>query len=690
MCGISAFLLSGKDLKNNQEDWKCFDILIRSLKALQNRGYDSCGIIDGEFKCLVRTIKKSEMEDDVVDINIPDDSVEQLVLKRDSFPCNALIGMAHTRWATSGKKTINNAHPHVSSDGKVAVIHNGIIENYKSLKVELKKKGWVFSSETDTEIISNWIANRIEHQKALLFDIRHGEQLCSKFTESKLVNIELTCSDLEEIVLQSLRDANQSLEGTWAVTVIFKELPNSIFVARRGNPLLIGYNQSSENIMIASEIAGFVNMVDKYAILGENQVLHLKVGFKIDDILKQNSNLIFEDVSKEIIKLTPGDFPYFMAKEIYDQEDAVYGPCEWGKYQDYMLKDIPELKKLYSLKEKLLKTDGFDVLLVGCGTSYNSGLSSRWFFDEYPFRTVSCIVASEFTKHDLPKGLTENPKNVIAILISQSGETLDTYRALKILKETHIQTVALVNVENSLISRECDYSVNLHAGREVGVASTKAYVTQIVGLRLLSLYLKERNVAKIPDDLKMLSSHIKTVLKSCFPYSPCATKDEKHQFLCPKPFYNIINSLDSANHGFALSSGSLRATSYEASLKIKEVGRVFIQGYPTSSLKHGPFALIEEGIPILFALQEGEEEVLRRTNSAIEEVHLRGARIFLITDIQNYKNDKVHETIIVPFNKTFSSILTIIPFQILSYFLSGLRGLNCDRPVNLAKCVTTD
>ena len=671
MCGISAFILSGNDLKNNQEEWKCFNVLISSMKALQNRGYDSCGIIDSEFKCLLRTINNSEIQSNV-DINIPNDSVDQLVLKKNNFPSNALIGMSHTRWATSGKKTINNAHPHVSSNGKIAVIHNGIIENYKSLKSELKKKGWVFSSETDTEIISNWIANRIEQQ--------------IKFLDKSNLNENV----LEEIVIQSIQDANKSLEGTWAVTVMYKELPNSIFVARYGNPLLIGYNQSSENIMISSEIAGFVNNVDKYAILGENQVLHLKVGFKIDDILKQNSDLIFQNTSKEIIKLTPGDFPYFMAKEIYDQEDAVYGPCQWGIYHDYNINDIPDLKNLYSIKEKLLQSDGFDVLLIGCGTSYNSGLSSRLFFDKYPFENVRCIIASEFTKHDLPKQLNKNSKNIIAILISQSGETLDTYRALKILKESYITTIALVNVENSLISRECDYSINLHAGREVGVASTKAYITQIIGLYLISLYFKEKNSYKIPDDLKNLSSNIKTVLKNFFPYSPCASKDKKHQFLCPKSFYNIINSLDKYNHGFALSSGSLLATSYEASLKIKEIGRVFIQEYPTSSLKHGPFALIEEGIPILFALQEGEDEVLKRTNSAIDEVHLRGAKIFLITDIQNYKNTKVDEIIIVPFNKTFSSILTIIPFQILSYFLSGLRGLNCDRPVNLAKCVTTD
>lgn len=659
MCGIAAFLLS--DNLNAVEKWCCFNVLIRSLKALQNRGYDSCGVIDSDFKCLLRTIKKSEMKG-VIDDDLPDDAVEQLLLQKDNFPKNASVGMAHTRWATSGKKTVANAHPHVSSDGKVAVIHNGIIENYVTLKSDLMNKGWVFKSETDTEVISNWVACRIKD-----------------LTTEKVT---------EKIVLNALHDANKYLEGTWAVTIIHKDLPDSVFVARRGNPLLIGLNQSSGTIMVASEIAGFVNKVDQYTILSDNAVLHLKRGFEIKDITRQLP-LTFQDVPKEIIQLTPGDFPYFMAKEIYDQKEAIYGPCEWGKYRDRKLKDIPELKQLSSLKEKLLQTDGFDVLLVGCGTSYHSGLSSRWFFDTYPFRTVRCIVASEFTVQDLPKGLKENPKNVIAVVISQSGETLDTYRALKIIKNAHIPTISLVNVKNSMIARECDYSLYLHAGREVGVASTKAYVTQIIGLHLLALYLKTNDHTKIPEDYLTLSSQIEKTLKKCFPYSPNA-KNDKHLFVCPKPFFNIVNALNVSNHGFVLSSGSLRSTSHEASLKIKEVGRIFIQGYPTASLKHGPFSLIEEGVPILFALQKGEDDVLRRTNSAIEEVHLRGALIYLITDIDDYNNDKVHEIIRIPHNKTFSSILNIIPFQVLSYFLSGVRGLNCDRPLNLAKCVTTD
>jgi len=660
MCGISAFLCPSH-IQKKKELWFCFDTLIHSLKALQNRGYDSCGIIDSQFKCLLRTVKKSELKysEDEEFLNLPDDSVEQLLLQKDKFPVDATVGMAHTRWATSGRKTISNAHPHLSFDGKVAVIHNGIIENYVFLKNDLEKKGWVFKSETDTEVISNWLASRI------------GK------------------TNTEENIINALNDANKHLEGKWAIVVMHKDFPDSVFIYRRGNPLLIGINSSNGVIMVASEISGFVNKVDKYTILDNNKVLHLKKGFTIENILNQINDLVFHDVPKEIIELTPGKFPYFMAKEIYDQEHAIYGPCEWGKYKDRKLKDIPELKQLTSLKEKILKTDGFDILLVGCGTSYHSGLSSICFFDKYPFRTVRCVIASEFTTQDLPKGVNENSKNVIAVLISQSGETLDTYRALKIIKESSISTIALVNVENSMIARECDYAIYLHAGREVGVASTKSYVTQIIGLNLIATYLKQENDTTIPEDYFKLSSQIKETLKRYFPYSPEA-KNGKHLFICPKSFFTIVNSLHSSNHGFTLASGSISATSYEAALKIKEVGRVFIQGYPTASLKHGPFSLIEEGVPILFILQKGDNDVLRRTNSAIEEVNLRGSNVYLITDIDDYKNDKIHEIIRVPYNKTFSSILNIIPFQIISYLLSGFRGLNCDRPINIAKCVTTD
>ena len=661
MCGITAFLLSDIKENSNLENWHCFNTLTQSLKALQNRGYDSCGIIDSEFKCLIRTIKKSEMLL-YYDEKIPEDAVEQLILKKNLFPKNALIGMAHTRWATSGKKTILNAHPHISHDKKIAVIHNGIIDNYISLKKNLIEDGWLFKSETDTEIISNWISREIGNVPS------------------------------EESILRAIHNLKKYLDGTWAITVMHKDFPRSIFVARRGNPILIGYDELSRNIMISSEIAGFVNKVTKYGILNDGDVIQLKIGFTIDDIVKECNGIKFENVPSEIIKLNSEKYPYFMVKEIYDQKEAIYGPCNWGNYKGLSIYDIPELKKLNPLRDKINSFKEVDLLLIGCGTSYNSSLSGKWFFDSLPIRKVCCFDASEFTIQDLPKGSTIP---VFAVIVSQSGETLDTYRTLKIIKSKNIETIALVNVENSLIARECDYIIYLHAGREVGVASTKAYVTQIIGLYLLSLFFSETIYKKIPDDLLILSSQIKKILNNFFPYRLNNNNNNneveyKYLFECPEIFSNIVNILNKQNNGFILSTGKLCATSYEASLKIKEIGKVFIQGYPTACLKHGPFSLISENLPILFVLQGDEKDSFRRTNTTIEEVYLRGAYIVVITDIQDYNNDKVNEIIIVPFNKTFASILTIIPFQILSYYIANIRGLNCDFPVNLAKCVTTD
>jgi len=670
MCGISAFLSKCRKEKI------CFDVLISSLKALQNRGYDSCGIIDGNFECLLRATKKSELYGTIIDESVPlndeifkekknttknfsdslpEDAVSQIELRRNLFPKQARIGIAHTRWATSGNKTVNNAHPHLSFDKKIAVIHNGIIENYESLKENMN---CTFYSETDTEVISNWLAIEME-----------------KYQPS-INNMDIV-----------LKKAIGILEGSWAIVVIHKDIKDTIFVVRNGNPILIGVNTKNSTLMVASETSGFVNNVNQYAFLPDKKFLHIKLGYNKKQIINQIPSLKFKNVPKEEIELKPGKFPYFMAKEIYDQENAIHGPCQWKKYEDKKIINIPELKKLKKLKNKLIKTDGFDILLVGCGTSYHSGLSSRWFYDSHPFRTVRCVVASEFTKQDLPKGLKKNPKNVLAILISQSGETLDTYRALNIIKNANIPTIALVNVPQSLIARECDYTIHLNAGREVGVASTKAYVTQIIGLHLIATYFKCKNGLKISNDYKILSSQIKQVLHKYFSYKEI---DNKYQFTCPEDFLGIINSLNINEKGFSLASGSLRATAYEASLKIKEIGRIFFHGSPTAALKHGPFSLIEKDFPIIFALQKGENDVLRRTNTAIDEISLRGGEIYLVTDIEDYENKKVKQIIKIPHNKTFSSILTIIPFQIISFYLAIHRNLDCDKPINLAKCVTTD
>jgi glutamine---fructose-6-phosphate transaminase (isomerizing) len=628
MCGIIAVLLG----TNQKED--VFELLITSLKILQNRGYDSCGLMDSHFLSLLKAIKTSN------------DTIEELYRLKKDFPVDCDVGIAHTRWATSGGKTLKNAHPHLSMNGNFAVIHNGILENYQSIKKEMEKKQIKFSSETDTEVISNWL-----------------EQNSSEnITEEEIVSL--------------LKRAEEELEGTWALAVLHKSYPDSVFLAKNGSPLLVGVNKENGLMMAVSEISGFANKVHVYSVLKDSQVLHLKRGKLIED-------LNFLPVPFEKIYISPKPFPHWMAKEIYDQINVIECPAHWGKYKHLLLKQFPELSPLFPLRESLLKKGSFDILLVGCGTSYHAGLAGRWFFKHFPFRTIRVIVASEFTEEDLPGKGKDGFVNTLAILVSQSGETKDVHRALKIIQKENIPTIGLVNVENSLIARECDITICLHAGREVAVASTKAYSTQLVGLKLIAEVFKNGGENKIDDDFLDLSGQIEKVLKDIFFYGGS-------DFSYQESFIRIANALDKKNHGFILSTGKLRAVSYEAALKIKEVGRIWIQGYPTGALKHGPFSLIEEETPVLFSLQSEEKEVLRRTESAIEEVHARGAKVFLFTDIEEYENKNVEEIISLPKNSSFSSIIHILPFQVLSYYLSRIRNLDADKPMHLAKVVTTD
>lgn len=656
MCGIVALLLGSI----HQKDHQTFDLLVKSLRALQNRGYDSCGLLDSQFRTLLRAVKKTEMEElqDSINPNLPDDAIDQILLNRHKFPSNATVGIAHTRWATSGKKLLRNAHPHLSHDNTLAVIHNGIIENYQVIKEELEGKGILFRSETDTEVISNWISYNLCNNPSI--------------------------TDIEQVLIK----AQEELEGSWGIALVHRDHPESVFLLKNGSPILIGYQRSTGMIMVASEIAGFVNSVDRYAILEDNEVLCLHRGQAMNEIRSNLRNLRFAEVPQEIIHINPDPFPHWMAKEIYDQSEAVMGPAEWGIYQDKPFSEYPELQALFPIKERLDRYRNFDVLLVACGTSYHAGLAGRWFFRSLPFRTVRVVVASEFTDQDLPKGDDGTPKNVIAIMISQSGETKDVHRALRIIKDAYIPSIALVNVQDSLIARESDVAVYLHAGREVAVASTKAYVSQLVGLKILALALEHGKTGRITEDFKKLPDQIVQTLRYIFPYRE--VEKGLHAFDCPTNILSMAQALNSKNHGFVLSTGRLRAVSYEAALKIKEIGRVWVQGYPTGALKHGPFSLIERGTPVLFSLQANNQEVKKRTESAIEEVHARGAKVYLTTDISDYENKHVEKIIHLPRNETFSPVLNIIPYQALSYYISLIRGLDADHPIHLAKVVTTD
>lgn len=615
MCGITGCIL-----RNTKKS--VFDTLYSSLEILQNRGYDSCGIINGECTTLLRSASSDGK------------CLQNLLINKNSFSSTTRCGIGHTRWATNGKKTIENAHPHMSYDKKFAIVHNGIIENAEEIKKTLFCR---FSSQTDSEVIVHWIASRI----------------ISPITKHKIESL--------------LRVAHSIFIGNWAISLVCSEIPNTIFITRNHNPILIGI--SKKMIMITSESSGFSTDITEYTILQNKQVLSLDVNTTKEYIEKKNPTTWFPIPIQQDNSL--GLFPKYMIKEIYEQSSCIYKPCNW-KYIT-KIQHMKEFQKIH-----IDDISKYDVLFIGCGTSYHSGVASIPFFTKA--RSVRSIIASEFTKYDIPKN-----KNILCIFLSQSGETLDTYKSFLLIKKyDYIQTIAVVNVENSLLARECDYVLYTNVGKEVGVASTKSYISQIIVLHLFSLYTNSN--IYIPNEYNKISLQIKEICKKFAPYIEI---NNTYTFVCPKPIYKIVKSLHNSNHGFILSSGNLLSVCKEGSLKIKEIGRIFIQGFPTSSLKHGPFALVEKGIPIIISLQKGNQEIFSKTQSAIDELYGREATIFVITDIDNYTNHKVEEVLYIPYNPILYNILHIIPYQIISYFLAEIRGLDCDKPRNLAKCVTT-
>ena len=616
MCGVTGCIL-----RNTEKS--VFDTLYSSLEVLQNRGYDSCGMINGECTTLLRSSSSDGK------------CLQDLLYNRTSFSSTTQCGIGHTRWATNGKKTIKNAHPHISFDKKLAIVHNGIIDNAEEIK---KKLFCRFSSETDSEVIVNWVATNITYP----------------VSKSSIENL--------------LRLAHNLFIGNWAIALVHSNIPNTIFITRNHNPILIGI--SNEMIMITSESSGFSTDITEYTILQNKQVLSLDINTTKEKIEKKNTTKWFPILEKKSNTNIP--FPKYMIKEIYEQSSCIYNPCNWGKTTK--LQTIYDFQKIH-IQDDISK---YDVICIGCGTSYHSGLASIPFFTKT--RSIRSIIASEFTEHDIPKN-----KNILCIFLSQSGETLDTYNSLLLVKRySYIQTIAITNVENSLLARECDYVLYTNVGKEIGVASTKSYVSQIIVLHLFSLYIS--NITDIPNEYNKISLQIEEICKK---YSPYIEVDNMYKFICPKEIYKIVMALHTSNHGFILSSGNILSVSREGSLKLKEIGRIFIQGYPTSSLKHGPFALVEKGIPVIISLHKGNKDIFNKTQSAINELYGREATIFVITDIENYTNTKVEEVLYIPYNSILYNILHIIPYQIISFFLAEMRGLDCDKPRNLAKCVTT-
>jgi glucosamine--fructose-6-phosphate aminotransferase (isomerizing) len=653
MCGILGFL--GVACKEGQTEC-CFKYGIYGLKQLQNRGYDSAGA------CAIKTkdnlennfvLRKFASKKSIEDSSKILDSIKMLEEYEDEFKC-CMNGIFHTRWATHGAKTDNNAHPHLDNKNRIALVHNGIIENYYDLKLELEKEhNIIFKSETDTEVIVNLISIYYEQTKDE-FGMKHMKQAIMK--------------------------AVARLQGTWALVIISTEKPDNMYCARRGSPLLVGFGGCY--IIVTSEQAGFGSNVNNYICLNNDDITVLK---KHDGkvTFRNIDNYELRNVTIKNNELTPDPFPHWTLKEINEQYEASIRAISFGGRiveNDKVilggpLMHIERLKKIEHL------------ILLGCGTSLNAGIHSMDFFkDLCNFTTVQAFDGSEFTDKDIPlRGSS------CAILISQSGETKDLYRCIKILKnnpslntnktkddslDIDVFTIGVVNVQDSLIAREVDCGCYLNAGREVGVASTKAFTSQVIVLSMLAIFFAQINGINRSKreyyikSLRQLSTDIKKTISNCLEIS------EK-----------VADYLKLQKDLFILGKGSMVSVACEGALKTKEIGYIHAEAFGGNALRHGPYALIESGTPIIFINPNDDNYSLM--NNTVEEVTSRDAYPIIISDNES-NNISRHAKfkIIVPFNRIYRGILHNIPLQLIAYHLAIKKSHDPDKPKNLSKCVS--
>jgi glucosamine--fructose-6-phosphate aminotransferase (isomerizing) len=592
------------------------NIIINGLEQLQNRGYDSAGIT--YFNKKFNTIKYASTNE----IR----AIEKLkyeTKKIDKFN----LGIGHTRWATHGAKTDNNSHPHHSFDNKVILVHNGIIENFDKLKNKIIKQKITFKSETDTEVIANLIAFHYQ-------------------TNNFIDSIKITLDQLE---------------GTWGLVIINTDTPNKLYCVRKGSPLLI--SQTEDFIMVSSELAGFNGLVSNYFILDGNDLCEMSLqDNKLE--LKTQQKYQLKDNNINNFNLSPDPFPHWTIKEIEEQyESSIRALSFGGRLLDENKVKLGGLEPYIQILKRI-----DNIIFLGCGTSYNAALiGSNYFKELCNFNSISVYDGADFKANDIPK-----IGNTALIFLSQSGETKDLHRCINIGKELDLFLIGVINVVDSMIAREVDCGVYLNAGREVGVASTKCFTSQVIVLSLISIWFSqihnhnENQRKEYVESLRKLPNDIKNTIQ--------VSKENKDKLV------DIVNK----DNLFILGKGISEYISYESALKIKEISYIHAEGYNGSSLKHGPFALLSEDFPVILISPNNIH--YQKMLNVYQEIKSRNAPIIFIT---NVKTD-IKNSLIIPNNKKFGDLLTIIPMQFLAYNLSIIKNINPDYPRNLAKSVVVE
>ena len=606
MCGIIG-ISSHKSVSNS---------IINSLKKLEYRGYDSAGI--------------ATLDDGLINEVKSEGRVENLENNFDLKNLSGNIGIGHVRWATHGVPNSVNAHPHSSEN--VSVVHNGIIENSTLLKKYLLGKGHKFKSQTDTEVIVH------------------------------LITENLKSSELQEAITKTLKQ----LHGSFALGIIFKDMPDLIIGARRGSPLAVGYGPN-ENYL-GSDSYALKSMTNKITYLEDGEFCFIRkdqVNFFNEEGIKINKKVL--ELSSDQQNYDKGDFKHFMAKEIEEQPQTLKTGIK--EYIDSMNNEI----NIYNFPWKIDEIKS--VMLIGCGTAYHSCLMAKYWFEELTNLDVNIDIASEFRYR---KNRLKN--DTLYIFVSQSGETADTYAALDLCNKNNMKTCAVVNVIESSIARDSNFVLPIHCGPEIGVASTKAFLGQILVLYILSLKLsslrkeiKNKDYQEKIKDLKNLPKLIEETL------------------LVDNDIQAIASTFNEAKGSMFLGRGFSFPIALEGALKLKELSYVHAEGYPAGEMKHGPLALIEEGMPVVVLAPR--DNYYKKTISNMQEVVARGAKVLLITN--KSKDEIISENIwekieVETTNDDLLPFLLTIPLQKLAYYSALKKGYDIDKPRNLAKSVTVE
>ncbi|MGL5053215.1 MAG: glutamine--fructose-6-phosphate transaminase (isomerizing) [Cetobacterium sp.] len=606
MCGIVGYIGKG-DAKS---------VVLQGLEKLEYRGYDSAGI--------------AVIKDSKIRVEKKKGKLVNLVDHLENIDLKSHIGIGHTRWATHGEPSDRNSHPHYSEDMSIAVVHNGIIENYSSLKEELINKGYKFTSDTDTEVVAH-----------LIHSVYKGD------------------------IFKAVTETVKKLRGSYALGIIHKDFQNEIICTRKDSPLVIGIGEG-ENF-IASDVPAILKYTKNVYFLEDGDFARLKKdSIEIFDKALNSVKREIKVIEWDYEQATKGGYPHFMIKEIFEQPKSIEETLN-RRIHDGII-DFSDVLSDEEIKQ-------FNMIhIVACGTAFHAGLQGQYALRELA-RTNSFVqIASEYRYM--------NPfvdENTLAIFVSQSGETLDTLAALKEAKSRGAKTLAITNVVGSTISREADSTIYTMAGPEIAVASTKAYTTQVIIFQLLSIYLGEKKGLIKKDKAAQLIASLYKV-----PEKVRKTLENTDMIK------TVANFMKDKHNGFYIGRGVDFATALEGSLKMKEITYIHTEAFPAGELKHGSIALIEPGTPVVVVAMQSN--LLEKTISNIKELKARGAHITTISKNSCKEAIEASDEFIgvEDIEDVFSVLLAVIPLQLLSYYTSVQKGIDVDKPRNLAKSVTVE